>query len=109
MTTQTERVRALNDKLRTTGEGGEIVITRGIHALGSEAVVAVIAAVQVFDAFTAANDPLGEHDFALLEVCDQRVMFKIDYYNLKLSGHSPDAGDPAVTRRVLTILLADEY
>lgn len=32
-------------------------------------------------------------------------MFKIDYYNVTLSGHSPDATDPAVTRRVLTILL----
>jgi hypothetical protein len=45
----------------------------------------------------------------LLRAANQRVMFKIDYYNLTLTGHSPDAGDPAVTRRVLTIMLADEY
>jgi hypothetical protein len=109
MNTQAERIRALNDKLRTAGEGGEIIITRGVHALGPKIVVAVIAAVQSFNDFTVANDPHREHDFALLEVGDQRVMFKIDYYNLKLSGHSPDAGDPTATRRVLTIMLADEY
>jgi hypothetical protein len=107
--TQPERIRALNDKLRTSGIGGDIIITRGVHALPPDTVLAVIAAVQSFNAFTAANDPYGEHDFALLEVGDQRVMFKIDYYNLALSGHSPDAADPAVTRRVLTIMLAAEY
>jgi hypothetical protein len=109
MNTQAERIRALNDKLRTAGEGGEIIITRGIHALRPDVVVVVVEAVQSFNDFTAANDPHREHDFALLEIGDQRVMFKIDYYDLKLSGHSPDAGDPAVTRRVLTIMLADEY
>jgi hypothetical protein len=109
MTTQPERIRALNDKLRTTGIGGDIIITRGIHALPPDAVLAVIAAVQSFNAFTAANDPHQEHDFALLQVGNERVMFKIDYYNLTLSGHSPDAADPAVTRRVLTIMLAAEY
>lgn len=109
MNNQADRIRVLNDKLRTSGEGGEIVITRGIHALRPDIVVAVIGAVRSFTAFNSANDPYREHDFALLEVCGQRVMFKIDYYDLKLCGHSPDAGDPAVTRRVLTIMLADEY
>ena len=109
MNTQADRIRALNDKLRTSGEGGEIVITRGIHALHPDVVLAVIAAVQSFTDFNPANNPHGEHDFALIAVRGQRVMFKIDYYDLQLSGHSPDAGDPAVTRRVLTILLADEY
>jgi hypothetical protein len=109
MNTQPGRIRALNDSLRTMGIGGEVIITLGIHALPPDAILAVIAAVQSFNAFTTANDPHGEHDFALLEVGDQRVMFKIDYYTLTLSGHSPDAADPAVTRRVMTIMLAAEY
>jgi hypothetical protein len=109
MNTQAERIRALNDELRTTGHGGDIVITQGIHALPPAVILAVIAAVQSFSTFTPANDPHQEHDFGLLAVGDQRVMFKIDYYNLTLSGHSPDAADPAVTRRILTILLAEEY
>ena len=109
MNREAERIRALNDNLRTKGEGGDIVITRRIHALGANDVIEVIRAVQTFAAFELANDPYGEHDCALLRVVNQRVMFKIDYYNLTLTGHSPDAGDPAVTRRVLTIMLADEY
>ena len=36
MDTRTERIRALNDRLRTTGEGGNVVITRGLAALDAE-------------------------------------------------------------------------
>jgi len=37
------------------------VITQGIQALGEASVVAVLQAVQKFNAFTAENDPFGEH------------------------------------------------
>ena len=36
MDTRTERIRALNDRLRATGEGGNVVITRGLAALDAE-------------------------------------------------------------------------
>jgi Protein of unknown function (DUF3768) len=109
MDTTTERIRALNDQLRTSGEGGDIVATRGIATLELLTKATIFAAVQSFDSFTPDNDPYGEHDFGLLEVAGERVMFKIDYYDRAMAGHSPDASDPAVTRRVLTIMLASEY
>ena len=109
MDTRTERIRALNDRLRTTGEGGNVVITRGLAALDAEVLAKIIAAVQWFNQFTADNDPYGEHDCAITEVAGERVMFKIDYYDRALQGHSPDASDPDVTTRVLTIMLASEY
>jgi hypothetical protein len=37
------------------------------------------------------------------------LFWKIDCYDDKLEWGSPDPVDPAVARRVLTILLADEY
>ena len=103
------RIRALNDQLRTTGKGGNIVVTAGIAAFEEAKLAAIMAAVQTFDRFTSDNDPHGEHDCAVLEVCGERIIFKIDYYDCTLSWHSPDAADPKLTKRVLTIMLASEY
>ena len=109
MTDQTGRISALNDQLRRTGTGGRVVLTAGIAALPPETVAAIVLAVQRFDGFSADNDPHGEHDFGLVEAAGERVMFKVDYYNPSLTLHSDDAADPAVTARVLTIMLASEY
>jgi hypothetical protein len=103
------RVRELNDQLRRKTIGGRIVITRGIEALGSDGVRNVLTAVATFDDFTEDNDPWGEHDGAVLTVEGRRIIFKIDYYDRDLRWHSPDASHPAVTERVLTIMLTEEY
>ncbi|MFC7662021.1 DUF3768 domain-containing protein [Methylorubrum suomiense] len=62
-----------------------------------------------FSAFTPDNDPHGEHDFGSVEHKGTRYFWKIDYYDLQLAMHSPDAANPAVTVRVLTLMRADEY
>ena len=109
MHTNAKRIRALNDQLRTTGKGGNIMMTAGIAALGGPKLTAIMTAVQTFDRFTPDNDPFGEHDCAVLEVDGERIIFKIDYYDCTMSWHSPDAADPKLTKRVLTIMLASEY
>ena len=109
MPSRTGRIRALNDQLRATGCGGAVVVTRGIAALSGRIQAAILAAVRRFDDFSIANDPYGEHDCGLIEVAGHRVLFKIDYYDPWLCGHSADPADPLVTRRVLTIMLAREY
>jgi Protein of unknown function (DUF3768) len=103
-----ERIRALNDELRTTGVSNTYV-TRGMWAKGSGFVERACAAVRAFDAFNQDNDPWGEHDCAILDVDGERVMFKIDYYDLNGEELSPDPADPKLTKRVLTIMLAEEY
>jgi hypothetical protein len=99
----------LNDELRQHRRGGLIVLTPGLEALGPELVQMVVDAVSRFDAFTRDNDPYDEHDFGSVEVQGYRVFFKIDYYDLDLSGHSPDPADPNVTQRIMTLMLAEEY
>ena len=110
------RIRELNDALRTCTDpfdalmlNGQTVITSGIAALGSAFVTNAIAAVRAFDDFNADNDPHGEHDMAFLDVEDERIFFKVDYYDSAMQYHSPDPADAGVTRRVLTIGLASDY
>ena len=106
---KTARTRALNDTLRRFGRGGRIMITAGLEARGSEQIARVLAAVAAFDNFTDDNDPHREHDCALLRVDNLQVLFKIDYFDRDLTFHSLDPSDPAVTQRVMTVMLAEEY
>lgn len=110
MSNGTERIRALNDDLRKNYSLGRAVMTPGVAALGSEAVQRLIQTVAVFDAFCAANDAHGEHDFGAFKFDGEiEVIFKIDYFDKDLNLHSPDPADPAVTERVITLMLASEY
>ncbi len=109
MQTQTERIRTLNDDLRQHLLTGGAVITPGVAALGQETLDRIVQTIAVFDDFCEANDPYEEHDFGAFDVDGTTIFFKIDYYDKTLSGHSPDPADPAVTERVITIMLADEY
>jgi hypothetical protein len=102
-------IRELNDHFRDTLRGGVLVMTAGAIALGQEHQLKILEAVAKFDRFDQDNDPYGEHDFGALEVEGERLFFKIDYYDLDLSAHSPDPADPSLTKRVLTIMLAEEY
>ena len=104
-----DRIRELNNKFRQTGIGGTIVITRGIEALASETKRDIINTIKAIDEFTPDNDPYGTHDFGSVKVKDLVIFWKIDCYDLDLIYGSPDPSDPDVTRRVMTIMLAQEY
>ena len=105
--TDTHRIRSLNDRFRTSLCGGRIAMTSGI-AQRSDA-NDILRAVRDFTNFNEANDPHHEHDFGAIEVGSDKVFWKIDYYAKDLEHGSPDAADPAVTTRVLTVMLAEEY
>ena len=109
MDQKTQRIRALNDQLRQNLATGVAVMTPGVAALGQEVADRIIKTIALFDDFCHANDPHEEHDFGSFEAEGHTIFFKIDYFDRSLSYHSPDPTDPALTVRVITVMLADEY
>ncbi len=112
MTTTTntaQRIQDLNDAFRRSGDGGRILFTAGVSALGVAFSHQALAHVRHFDAFTPDNDPHGEHDFGSFTHQGRKLFWKIDYYDAASEFGSEDSADPSKTTRVLTIMLADEY
>ena len=121
--TRAERIARLNDMARRAmGIACVVVVTEGIRALPEADQSRLRELVETFDAFTPDNDPYGERNFgALYQGVDGvwstsrpvdvavTVFWKIDAYDRALRIGSEDPADPAVTRRVLTIMLASEY
>jgi Protein of unknown function (DUF3768) len=106
---QTERIRTLNDDLRHNLSHAHAFMTPGVAALGPEAVVRILKIIEVYDDFCHANDPYDEYDFGSFEAEGHTIFFKIDYYDPTLTVLSLDPSNPFVTKRVITIMLAEEY
>lgn len=107
---RTEKIRTLNDAFRREpAPPGMLMLTAGIEAGGPAFVADVIMAVQAFDDFNPDNDPYGEHDFGSIMIHGEQIFWKIDYYDHTLEEASIDEANPDLTRRVLTIMFADEY
>ena len=123
---QTARIARLNDLARQAmGVACTAVATPGFRSLPEADRSRVRELIETFDAFTEDNDPHGERDFGTIyQLGDgrwtterprvrhderERVFWKLDYYDRDLRFASEDAADPARTRRVLTIMLSDEY
>jgi hypothetical protein len=108
-TDKSVRIRELNDSLRSTFNGGKVVMTDGVAALPEGKLAQVLERVRRFDEFSEDNDPYGEHDFGGVEIAGQTYFFNVDYYAPDMEGGSEDPADPTKTTRVLTIMRADEY
>lgn len=123
---RTARIARLNDLARSAmGVACTVVATVGFRSLSDADQSCVRELVETFDAFTEDNDPHGERDFGcvyqlscgrwtterprLREDERERVFWKLDYYDRDMQYASDDAANPAITRRVLTIMLSDEY
>jgi len=106
---KTENIRTLNDRFRTTGEGGRQLITSGVQEMGPTMVTELCAMIADMSDFPEDSDPYHEHDFGSISFQGQTIFWKIDYYDTLLFGGSPDPSDAALTTRVLTIMLACEY
>ena len=103
------KIRELNDALRTLTGEGRIMFTAGITALPDEDQAEIMRRVFAYGDFTPENDPHGEHDFGSFEHAGKTIFWKIDAYDRAHKFGSPDPADEAVTTRVLTVMLAEEY
>jgi Protein of unknown function (DUF3768) len=123
---QRARIARLNDLARRAmGVACTAVATVGFRSLPESDQSRVRELIETYDAFDEDNDPHGERDFGCVYqlACGrwtterprlrdderERVFWKFDYYDRAMRLGREDAADPAVTRRVLTIMLADEY
>ena len=123
---RTARIARLNDRARQAmGLACTAFVTFGFRSLPDADQSRVRELIETYDAFDEDSDPHGERDFgAVYQLGDgrwtterprlrdderERVFWKLDYYDRDLRFGSDDAANPAVTRRVLTIMLADEY
>ena len=118
-----EEIARLNDLARRAmGIASVVAATEGIRALPEDDQSRLRELVETFDAFTPDSDPYGERDFgAIYQGVDGvwstsrsahvalTVFWKNDAYDRDLRFGSEDPADPAVTRRVLNIMLASEY
>jgi len=108
--TNAQLIAKLNDESRQAmGIKCKVIQTEGISALSTEAQSTIRERVETFDDFTPDNDPYGEHDFGSFEQDGEKVLWKIDYFDKKLEYGSQDPTNLAITTRVLTIMLANEY
>lgn len=106
---KTLKIQVLNDRFRRTFIGGQVFMTSGVSSLPQSELITLMNLVRTFNAFNGNNDPYGEHDFGKIDLNGTAYFWKIDYYDADLLGHSPDPTDETVTRRVLTVMRADEY
>mgnify|MGYP004454153607 CR=1 FL=1 len=102
-------IAALNDNFRKTFTGGQVLLTTGIATMSSEDKANIISLVQNFNDFNEGNDPYKEHDFGSFDYKGEKILWKIDYYDLNNQYHSENPANPDITNRVLTILLSCEY
>lgn len=102
-------IATLNDNFRKTFTGGQVLLTAGIAVMSSEDKANIVSMVQNFNDFTEDNDPYGEHDFGSFDYKDEKILWKIDYYDLNNQYHSENPANPDITNRVLTIMTVYEY
>ena len=97
------RIALLNDQFRKSGFG--VTMTCDVREL--KGLSELMKKVRSFSKFNKNNDPWNEHDFGRIDWKDDKVFWKIDYYNQSFD----EWEDPLSPKcnRLMTVMLADEY
>ena len=107
--TNAEVIAQQNDDSRKHLSKGTLVLTCGIRSNPKEDIEAIVTKVRTFDNFDEGNDPYNEHDFGAFDYKGHKIFWKIDNYDQKFLYLSPNACNPRLTNKVLTIMYAEEY
>ncbi|MBQ8436712.1 MAG: DUF3768 domain-containing protein [Alphaproteobacteria bacterium] len=107
--TNTATIAKLNDTFRANPILGTTILTTGIRNNSSEDIAHIMNKVRNFKDFDEDNNPYGENDFGAFDFKGQKIFWKINYYDRNFEFASPDAANPSITNRVLTVMYADEY
>ena len=102
-------IATLNDNFRKSFIGGQVLLTAGIAAMSSEDKANIVSMVQNFNDFTEDNNVYDERDFGSFDYKGEKILWKIDYYDLNHKYMSEDPSNPDITNRVLTIMTVYEY
>jgi len=106
---RTRQIAETNDQARQALTRDRLMVTIGVQHLSNSTQANIMTAIAQYDDFKETNDPYGEHDFGSLEVDGEQIFWKFDYFDERFEYHTPDLLNRNVTRRVLTVMLADEY
>lgn len=114
VSTRVQQVAPQNDQFRRGDPNvpGTRVITVGINELPKQLDIPVAQLAQTvaeYSDFNPDNGPHSDHDFGAFEFHGHKCSWKIDAYNRDYSLGSDDPSDLSKTRRVLTIMLAEEW
>lgn len=119
MTLQTlsrvETIARLNDRTRLgLDRTSRTMMTSNLRATLSgdsvaEGIVAQAQLLKEIRSYEFGDDDGPERDFGTIDFRGNRVLFKIDYFDLDLHYGSEDPADASITRRVMTIMLASDY
>ena len=88
---------------------GGLVVGTSIRRLGLPFVLDCMKAIGGIDVFPAEADPKGHRDRGSVGVSGQPVWFFIDPYDRDIRFGSPAPDDPALTSRILSILLPSDW
>lgn len=101
-----QRIAQLNDQFRARGLGNGWILGAHVRSLDAESLLQLLGKIQAFTGFPK-NDP---HNFGAVELDrDEEYFWEIEYFDHEQKYQSADPSNPCVTRRVMTVMRADEY
>lgn len=111
MDNDSTEIRRLNDQLRKELKGGQVLFMGELAGWSADRIALqhrVLGLVRTAD-IDPDNDPYGEADFGKVECAGEEFFWKIDYYDLEMKNASEDPANPALTKRVMTVMKASDY